>query len=1162
MFTLSLLSRGHGKLVQNKQKLEVYFEPEDYLNWKSPEDYVLVRKSQNDNNDDQASWSLFLPKTFSTRKGALILYSEGLAISAWTPEERRKGTCHSKGYRKRLGLKLRTLQDLKEAILAYGRNEREQNKAWQPYLHFQSQPESQAQRQIQPGYSAKRYLRGLLRKWPPDTIYRLQCAGHIKDSVLLQDSQLNVLKNLRPQQDLSGAPPKYHCLPVFPPFWIQQGKSFEQGQQDLDEGEAGTGGHVDEDSVAENHSSHRTHLPPLRKQPWQEDENWAQDTSTENHPRIHASKESHKEKAQQTSRRALGHAHIDHSWLLSDKSHIAFYGGAFPNRKADLSDKQGNVKFLKGRSDGLLQKPPAERCLFPPLPSATGSEKNTPEELQKKKVPKALKLPSISEEPPRLLDPMRNQLKAKEPPTELFIFPVEIHFHTQNLPKGKACRKGASGPESGPGTGEEARPLWKPLLKHGALERPRGLTVQLPEDTGRHMLSPQGSYSLLPASHRNLILKGSKASHTKVLSQEKGGWKGGDLSKMNVGAEAKVRGQWEASSAAFGDKEESRDPTLRDFFLGPDGQKVCLSLLGPTQTEDLLPAEGNTESGPTLLMNLYEASSLTSKPDKQGTQQSLEAATQKTGEPQSCINKGLICSNGKEFYTRKLHIDMTPFLKETRDRLDHQEEAGGLLEENHQDSQDSESRSMTLSPFNTSPTPEPHSVPKGGRENDIYHLHRGLQGHGSGSQERLDTVDASLLSAERERKAETRLFNQQTPTSISIERELTDKVKRKKRTKTDKSKTSKEEQEGKVHGRAEAAIGKSKESKAEKKSEQIPKEKRMGAKKKKRQKERNLDMAKMSGPDINNFEETKDTSDRGFFHSSSVEEDSWPSPKYDAQESQVSIDGRLSPTQTVTVNGDMGSEEKKSLDDPSKDLLAKREQEKAFRDKLRTEKAEMRRLEVERKRREQEEQRRLQQEQLERAEMMKEELELEQQRRAEEIRLRKRRLQEEQQLQEEAERKQRLQLQAAQERAQQQQEEFRRKLQELQRKKQQEEAERAEAEKQRQKELEMQLAEEQKRLLEMAEEERLEYLRQKREVEEKSWLEAEERRKKEEEAARLALEEATKQAQELARQKAALEEHLHFHQELQKEARGLRWTQDISRPWVYSYFQFLQMPRP
>lgn len=55
--------------------------------------------------------------------------------------------------------------------------QREQDRAWQPYLHFRSQPESQGQRQMQPGYSAKRYLRGLLRTWPPDTMYRLQCAG-------------------------------------------------------------------------------------------------------------------------------------------------------------------------------------------------------------------------------------------------------------------------------------------------------------------------------------------------------------------------------------------------------------------------------------------------------------------------------------------------------------------------------------------------------------------------------------------------------------------------------------------------------------------------------------------------------------------------------------------------------------------------------------------------------------------------------------------------------------------------------------------------------------------------------------------------------------------------------------------------------------------------
>lgn len=55
--------------------------------------------------------------------------------------------------------------------------QQEQDRTWQPYLHFRSQSESQAQRQMHPGYSAKRYLRGLLRTWPPDTMYRLQCAG-------------------------------------------------------------------------------------------------------------------------------------------------------------------------------------------------------------------------------------------------------------------------------------------------------------------------------------------------------------------------------------------------------------------------------------------------------------------------------------------------------------------------------------------------------------------------------------------------------------------------------------------------------------------------------------------------------------------------------------------------------------------------------------------------------------------------------------------------------------------------------------------------------------------------------------------------------------------------------------------------------------------------
>ncbi|XP_004393514.1 PREDICTED: uncharacterized protein KIAA2012 homolog [Odobenus rosmarus divergens] len=1136
MFMLSLLSRGHGKLVQNKQKLEVYFEPEDYLNWKSPEDYVLVSKPQEEGSANQHTWSLFLPKTFSTRKGALILYSEGLALSAWTPEERRQGPHRPKGHRKRPGLELRTLEDLKKAILAYGRRQREQDRAWQPYLHFRSQPESQGQRQMQPGYSAKRYLRGLLRTWPPDTMYRLQCAGYIKDSVLLQDGQLNVPKNLRSQQDLSGVPPKYHLLPVFPPCWIQQGKSFEQGQQGLAGGEAGASRHVDQGSIAKNYSSRGIYLPQLRKQPWQEAETQAEDTSIENHHRIHTSKESHNENI--ASRRAFGHAHMDHSWLLSDKSHITFSGGAFPNRKADLSDRQGNIRLHKGRSCHLLQEPPAERCLFPPIAPATGSEKNTAGEVKKKKVPKALKLPPLSEEQPRVLDPLRS-----EPPAELFIFPGEIHFHTQQPPKEKLHRRGAPHPEPGPETEEKARPLQKPPLKHASLEKPRELTVHLPMDTGRDMLSHQDD----DASPQNVtpplsLIKGRKSPESqRGLDSPRTSSCSSSIGPLDV---RRARGALPAEGQAY-----------KSVNSNTSHEKERSSIQHPLKT--------NTESRTCLLTNLNEISPLTQKPEKQGAQQSLEAAAQKTGEPQSCINKGLICSNRKEFYTRKLHIDMTPFLKENGDALDNHEEPGGPLGENHQDTQDQELKSMTPDPLGASladhiQPPVSDTVQKTGRDYDVRHLHRRRPGHKS--PERLGPVDASFFPRGTERRAEPRLFNQQALANIS-EMELIGKVKRKKRTKTDKSKVPKERREGKVQREAEAAVGKSKESKAEKKSELIPKERKPRAKRKRTQKERSLEVAELSGPDVINSKETEDTSERGFSPADSVVEDPWLSHEYDAQESQVSIDGRSSPTQTIPVAGNMESKEERSYEDPSKALLTERERQGALPDRLRAERAERRHSEVER-RSGQEAQWRLPQEQLQSPEEMKEDLELELRTHAEEKRLRKERLEEEWRRQEEEARMQQLQFQVAQERVRRQREAFRRKLRELQTTKPQEEAERAEDEKQRQKELEMQLAEEEKRLLEMAEEERLEPQRRKQEAGEKAELEAEARRRRGEEAARLDLEGARTRAQEEARQKAALEKHLHFHQELCKEASALRWTHNISRSWVYSYFQFLQIPRP
>lgn len=50
------------------------------------------------------------------------------------------------------------------------------------------------------------------------------------------------------------------------------------------------------------------------------------------------------------------------------------------------TDKEGNMKLHQDRSSHLFQGSPAERCLFPPVASATGSEKNTPGEAKKKVV--------------------------------------------------------------------------------------------------------------------------------------------------------------------------------------------------------------------------------------------------------------------------------------------------------------------------------------------------------------------------------------------------------------------------------------------------------------------------------------------------------------------------------------------------------------------------------------------------------------------------------------------------------------------------------------------------------------------------------------------------------------------------------------------------------
>ncbi|KAI2660516.1 hypothetical protein H4Q32_008101 [Labeo rohita] len=210
------------------------------------------------------------------------------------------------------------------------------------------------------------------------------------------------------------------------------------------------------------------------------------------------------------------------------------------------------------------------------------------------------------------------------------------------------------------------------------------------------------------------------------------------------------------------------------------------------------------------------------------------------------------------------------------------------------------------------------------------------------------------------------------------------------------------------------------------------------------------------------------------------------------------------------------------------------------------EKAERRRLEVEKKRKEREEEKKRQQEKEVTEERMRMELEEEQRKRAEEARLRKIREEDERQRRQEEEMERQRRERAEKDRERRRQEEKRRLLERLQRERQEEEKRQAAQLERQRLEEEARKEEELRKLSEMEEAERLEYLRRRQEEEEERRKAAEERRRKEEEAAMHAEEEARLQAELFARG-------------LFVEAEGLEQTQDISRPWIFSYFTLLKL---
>lgn len=238
---LSCLSRGVGE-EQRKyshfghNKINVYLEPQDYFNWveKSKKDFQLsslrnppklppikhpISISKHNNNASAvpiANKEIILPKTFTTRKGALLLFSEDLA----NKNRRWDGVClkedngqlsigieeqEEKQNREPLDVDRRTVDEFAQSILAFGNQQRNHN-----YVQLLTNIDN-LHRQFRPGFSAKRYLSTWSKYWDHSTLDKLLKDGHIQNKSLFQMARLSSFQS-RSLDDLSSQPLPYRLV--------------------------------------------------------------------------------------------------------------------------------------------------------------------------------------------------------------------------------------------------------------------------------------------------------------------------------------------------------------------------------------------------------------------------------------------------------------------------------------------------------------------------------------------------------------------------------------------------------------------------------------------------------------------------------------------------------------------------------------------------------------------------------------------------------------------------------------------------------------------------------------------------------------------------------------------------------------------------------------
>ncbi|XP_018091660.1 uncharacterized protein KIAA2012 isoform X2 [Xenopus laevis] len=1351
MSNLSLLSRGSAQVVKTTQeKIEVHYDPEDYFNWRSYNNFQTKRFLRGGYSSNRF-WEVLPPKTYSTKKGALVLFSEDLALPWWYRVNNKWVQRRHRLKRNKLQLELNTLQDLTEAILAYGRKQKTSSDQ-QPYLHILREEETQNDRQIRPGYSPKRYLIRLFETWDPSTIYNLQQAGSLRNSVRLQPLTTNYAASGRRHQDLSSVPLKYQCpsafLPHPNPHWNHDDLFTTSGRftpvQEENENEEELVHDVD---IAEESRKKKSAFPVTNIEALQSSDADTVDT--------YKRKNTWRRKGKQLESSQVNNEvtsdisqhpffHIDGSLekniseATQVKPHFTFYGGPFTGRRKFQQDEAG---FL------------------PPISQFVGSDTGAKKESITKR--DSFKLPPIFDEISRA-PKRKRRCQATDPPKELLVIPLLIHFQPQQPKQEEKPNRAESTQDylESQDIVKENRDV-PPLAEdvHMRLPENKINTLQMDIEWNAHQHAdgdlllmheapPLGS--LPPINGKKGPGNQSSMANLKATNMSNSNSTGPKTLPTGI-----IRGSLPEEL-----KECCKNNSMGSLIMSPDGEIVCLSLLGSARDADVpvrfdfipeeedneeeeevdslsLESKGQEEQWPSNQQDMEQGADgrktlsvhiPTSSPEeaapvpihrkdkkkhgapprpnppeddaktsKQLTQgersknrrvKEVDSAVHEQGsmadmtEPPpvhtvtASSKRDSICtdqtnassassrrtsgakfspdtaseakgqdefSNDKQALSTETSGRMSPinnkqkmqnmesdvqglyqkssredkivqgspakkpdyprikseFQKETSNsetrkkireqgiaaekNLNHEVTAPPSVQGQHSTKSEETNKKGPMKEQSKKQkaleaTEKRQSEPSG----ETTEILKSLGKVPNGSREKLPTIPSQALQDigkvpnQNEQKAmtedeEMELLEQIASNTMKETSKIKEKKKNQKAQKSLKTPTAEakktKQKDTKKQGKAAFVVGQPKE----KKPEEIPSPmKPTGV--------LNRQETITESSDSNHKKQKNDIPEIEVeVPSLTVVTPERSSTPADSEDHLLSApDGEdieiLDPVaeQSATDDKQMAETSKEVLSQPSEYDYAHSETSEATTTSLRrqrssrvqelSDKAERRRIEVERKRKEREEQLRLEQEQQERMEKMKTELDQEQQRRAEEIRMKKHHEEEEKRRQEQ-ERARRLQLeQQALERARQQQEEHRRKLQEIHRRKQQEELERMELERQRQMQIEREAAEEHLRLQDMAAEEREEYKRKKQEKEEQARREAEEKRRKAEEEAKAVMEEARRQAQLLARQTAALEKQLQFNKGLLKESVGLDQTQGVSKPWVFSYFEFIELP--